>query len=120
MSILKEGLENLRQQLRRSGRPQSWENSLAGLEAGSEPKDSKGPGSKDQQHWQEQVSSIDSYYDSLIAPLEAELGGDGQPGNTYVVDVGLLIRELRQRRANEKKTLAEQAIRAGALPGWFR
>lgn len=120
ISVLREDLENLREQLRKSGHPQFWENSLAALMSCSESKGSDGSGLRDQRYWQKQVALVDSYYDSLVSPLEAELSGDGEPGNTYVLDIGLLIKELRQRQEKETKILAEQAIRAGALPGWFR
>src|SRR5437879_10048887 len=65
----KKDLENLRQQLRTSGGPQSWENSLAGLKASSESGESAGPRLSDQQYWSGQVSLIDSYYESLMGPL---------------------------------------------------
>ncbi len=118
--ILKKALEDLREQLRKSGRPQSWEDSLAALMGCSESRESDSPGARDQQYWQKQVALIESYYDSLVSPLEAELSGDREPGNTYVPDIGLLIKELRQRHEEEKRAVAELAVRKGALPGWFR
>ncbi len=42
----------------------------------------QGRGTK--QFWQTQLALIDSYYDSLVSPLEAELSGHREPGNTYV------------------------------------
>jgi hypothetical protein len=86
----------------------------------SESRDSDGPGARDQQYWQKQLVLIDSYYDSLVSPLEGELNGHREPGNPYVPDISLLIKELRQRHEEEKRAVAELAVRKGALPGWFR
>jgi hypothetical protein len=37
-----------------------------------------------------------------------------------VVDIDIQIKELNQKRGQEKQEVVNQAIREGALPGWFR
>ena len=37
-----------------------------------------------------------------------------------VIDIDVQIKDLTQKRDQEKAALVEQAIREGALPGWFR
>ena len=112
-------LEDLREQLRKSGQPASWERSLLALSS-SETGESVTPGLRDSRYWQAQLSLIDNYYNSLIDPLKGEMKGDGEEGNTYPDDLRLLVKELDQKREQEKAALAERAILEGALPGWFR
>ena len=91
---------------------------------------------KDQKYWQEQLSIIDKRYNALITPLEAErfqlvnrrtaqegeflstpdrLGLGAPP---EVIDIDVQLKELKQKREQEKNALIERALRA--LPGWFR
>jgi hypothetical protein len=37
-----------------------------------------------------------------------------------VIDIDIQIKELNQEREKEKEKFIDQAIREGALPGWFR
>ena len=113
-------LEDLREQLRKSGKSVSWEGSLLALRSSSGGEESTTPGLKDSRYWQGQLALIDEYYSSLIDPLKAQMKGDGEPGNTYPDDIKLLVQELNQKREEEKAALAKQAFREGALPGWFR
>ncbi len=131
-------LDSLRDELRKSGNPASWENSQMALQAGAPPPRSGPPQTKDQQYWQRQLTQIDKRYDELIAPLSAErfqlinrqpfVEGGKAPvvGSTAmglpprVIDLDIQIKELNQRRQQEKERLAEEAVRQGALPGWFR
>lgn len=133
-----QALEELREELRKSGNPVSWENSQAALKP--DPKESKPeePKVKDQQYWQDKLVTIDKRYNALIAPLETErfqllnrrdpkegenVSAAGSPGlgvPPRVIDIDIQIRELNDKRAREKQELIDQAIREGALPGWFR
>jgi len=113
-------LEEVREQLRKSGKPASWESSLLALRSSSEPGESATPGSKDAHYWQAQLARIHAYYDRLIGPLKADPSCIGELGNSYPDDIRLLIQELNQKRDEEKAALAKQAFREGALPGWFR
>ena len=133
-----QGLEDLREELRKSGNPVSWENSEAALKP--DPKEAKPeePKIKDQKYWQDKLNAIDKRYDSLIAPLETERfqlvnrrtlkegetptapGALGLGAPPRVIDIGVQIKELNQKREQEKQELVSQAIREGALPGWFR
>jgi len=133
-----QGLEDLREELRKSGNPVSWENSEAALKP--DPKETKPeePKIKDQKYWQEKLSAIDKRYNAMIAPLETERfqlvnrrslkegetptppGALGLGAPPRVIDIDVQIKELNQKREQEKQELISQAIREGALPGWFR
>lgn len=133
-----QGLEDLREELRKSGNPVSWENSQEALKP--DPKETKPeePKIKDQKYWQEKLAVIDKRYDAMIAPLEIERfqlinrrslkegeaptapGQLGMGAPPRVLDINIQIKELDQKRAQEKQELVNQAIREGALPGWFR
>jgi len=132
------GLEDLRDELRKSGNPVSWENSEAALKP--DPKETKPeePKIKDQKYWQEKLGTIDKRYNAMIAPLETERfqlvnrrslkegetptppGALGMGAPPRVIDIDIQIKELNQKREQEKQELVNQAIREGALPGWFR
>ena len=131
-------LEDLRDALRKSGKPVSWENSQAALKA--DPKETKSEATKvkNEKYWQDKLAAIDKRYEASIVPLETErfqlvnrrepktgevLGssqslGMGVPPR--VIDIDVQIKELNQQRQKEKQELVEQAVREGALPGWFR
>jgi len=132
-----QALEDLREELRKSGNPASWENSEAALKP--DPKEAKPeePKIKDQKYWQDKLSAIDKRYNAMISPLEAErfqlvnrrslkegetptsqpLGLGAPP---RVLDIDIQIKELNQKREQEKQEMISQAVREGALPGWFR
>ena len=138
LSEAEQKLEDLRDELRKSGNPRSWEDSQAALKPLPETEKKGPPPKKDQKYWQEQLALIDKRYDDLITPLEDERfqmihrvpPKEGQP----VAQTGFLglgapplvneldgkIKELNQKRDQEKKELVDQAMREGALPGWFR
>jgi hypothetical protein len=131
-------LETLRDELRKSGNPASWENSQLALQPEEGSSKPQAPKAKDQKYWQEQLSLIDKHYEDLIAPLNAERfqlierrkfqKGDTSPGisSTAVglppeaVTIDNQIKELNQQRQQEKNKLIEDALRQGAMPGWFR
>ena len=133
-----QGLEDLREELRKSGNPVSWENSEAALKP--DPKETKPeePKIKDQKYWQEKLSALDKRYNAMITPLETErfqlvnrrslkegetptaTGALGMGAPPRVLDIDIQIKELNQKREQEKQELINQAIRDGALPGWFR
>jgi hypothetical protein len=133
-----QGLEDLREELRKSGNPASWENSEAALKP--DPKEAKPeePKIKDQKYWQEKLAAIDKRYNATIGPLETERfqlinrrslkegetpttpGALGMGAPPRVLDIDIQIKELNQKREQEKQEIVNQAIREGALPGWFR
>ena len=133
-----QGLDDLREELRKSGNPVSWENSEAALKP--DPKETKPeePKIKDQKYWQEKLDAIDKRYNTMITPLETERfqlvnrrslkdgetptapGALGMGAPPRVLDIEIQIKELNQKRAQEKQEAVNQAIREGALPGWFR
>ena len=133
-----QGLDDLREELRKSGNPVSWENSEAALKP--DPKEAKPeePKIKDQKYWQEKLTVIDKRYSSMITPFETERfqlinrrslkegetptapGPLGMGAPTRVLDIDVQIKELNQKRDQERQELVNQAIREGALPGWFR
>jgi hypothetical protein len=133
-----QALENLREELRKSGKPAGWENSQAALNPDPAERQPEEPKIKDQQYWQERVATIDKRYNALIAPLEAERfqlinrrdPKEGEPTASTeslglgvpprVIDIDVQINELNQEREKEKEKFIDQAIREGALPGWFR
>ncbi|MBM3801641.1 MAG: hypothetical protein FJW26_04930 [Acidimicrobiia bacterium] len=133
-----QALDDLREELRKSGKPASWENSKAALKPDSSESPSEEPKLKDQKYWQEKLATIDKRYSSLIGPLESERfqlvnrrplkegetpeapGTLGLGAPPRVLDIDVQIRELNQKRTQEKQDLVNQAIREGALPGWFR
>ena len=133
-----QALEDLRDELRKSGNPASWENSEAALKP--DPKEAKPeePKIKDQKYWQEKLAVIDKRYNAMITPLETERfqlvnrrnlkegetptapGALGMGAPPRVLDIEIQIKELNQKREQEKHEVINQAIREGALPGWFR
>jgi hypothetical protein len=133
-----QGLDDLREQLRKSGNPISWENSEAALKP--DPKETKPeePKIKDQKYWQEKLGAIDKRYNAMISPLETERfqlvnrrnlkdgetptapGALGMGAPPRVLDIEIQIKELNQKREQEKLETVNQAVREGALPGWFR
>jgi hypothetical protein len=133
-----QGLADLREELRKSGNPASWENSEAALKP--DPKEAKPeePKIKDQKYWQEKLSTIDKRYNAMISPLETERfqlvnrrtlkegetptapGALGMGAPPRVLDIEIQIKELNQKRELEKQAVVTQAVREGALPGWFR
>ena len=133
-----QALEDLRDALRKSGNPRSWEDSQAALKPLPETEKNVPPPKKDQKYWQDQLAIIDKRYDDLITPLEderfqmihrvapkegepvAQQGFLGLGAPPLVNDLDAKIKELNQKRDQEKKELIEQALREGALPGWFR
>ena len=133
-----QGLEGLREELRKTGNPVSWENSEAALKP--DPKETKPeePKIKDQKYWQEKLSVIDKRYNAMISPLETERfqlinrrslkegetptapGALGMGAPPRVLDIDVQIKELNQKREQEKREVVNQATREGAMPGWFR
>jgi hypothetical protein len=130
-------LEELRDDLRKSGNPASWENSEAALKPAPGEAAAAKPKIKDQKYWQEQLATIDKRYNELIAPLETErfqlvnrrdvkegesptTGPLGLGAPPRVIDIDVQIKELNQKREQERKELVDRAIQEGALPGWFR
>jgi hypothetical protein len=129
-------LEELREELRKSGRPISWENSQRALQPISESKNADAPKLKDQKYWQDQLTALDKKFSALRAPLENErfqliyrrppkegeanspATGMGLPPR--ITDIDVQLKELNQKHQQEKSALIDQAIREGALPGWFR
>ena len=141
LSSARRELAALRERLRQSGNPLSWENSQAGLA----PRPASGPTGRmqepvlrDRAYWQRQLSQVDQGFRSRISPLEIQrfqlvhrrmprrgesLEVDSTPGLGLppgVADINRRIRQLRSRHAGEREVLVEQALRSGALPGWFR
>ncbi|MGH9427040.1 MAG: hypothetical protein ACRD2L_12150, partial [Terriglobia bacterium] len=133
-----QALEDVREELRKSGNPVSWENSEAALKP--DPKETKPeePKIKNQKYWQEKLGTIDKRYDAMITPLETERfqlvnrrslkegeaptapGQLGMGAPPRVLDIEIQIKELNQKREQEKQEVVNQATREGALPGWFR
>jgi hypothetical protein len=131
-------LEILRDELRKSGNPASWENSQLALQPEAGSSKPQAPKARDQKYWQDQLSLIDKRYDDLVAPLNAErfqliVRRDFQKGDTSpvisstvpglppeAITIDNQIKELNQKRQQEKDKLVEEAVRQGALPGWFR
>lgn len=138
LTAAEQALDDLRDALRKSGNPRSWEDSQAALKPLPESAKKDEPKTKDQKYWQEQLATIDKRYDSLIAPLEnerfemihrvppkegqstAQTGFLGLGVPPLVNELDAKIKELNQKREQEKKDLVDQAIHEGALPGWFR
>ncbi len=138
ITAAQQALEELREELRKSGHPLSWENSQLALQPEAQESKPGPPPVKDQKYWQEQLSIIDKRFNALITPLEAErfqlvnrrpaLEGEslstpdrlGLGVPPRVIDIDVQLKELRQKRDQERSALIEQAIREGALPGWFR
>jgi len=133
-----QALEDLREELRKSGNPASWANSEAALKPDPKETKSEEPKIKDQQYWQEKLGVIDKRYNAMITPLETERfqlvnrrnlkegeaptapGALGMGAPPRVLDIEIQIKELNQKRQQEKQEIVNQAIREGALPGWFR
>jgi len=133
-----QGLADLQEELRKSGNPASWQNSEAALRP--DPKETKPeePKIKDQKYWQEKLSAIDRRYSAMITPLETERfqmvnrrslkegeaptasGALGLGAPPRVIDIDVQVKGLNQKREQEKQEVVNQAIREGALPGWFR
>ena len=138
VATAEKALEDLREELRKSGKPVAWQDSLLALKSEEQPSKSQSPQTRDQKYWQEQLASIDKRYDELIAPLNIERfqlvnrrilrEGETAPAvNTpgmglppRVIDIDIQIKELNQKRLQEKNALVENAVRQGAMPGWFR
>ena len=141
LSTARRELADLRERLRKSGKPLSWEHSRAALDQriGEGTTDgAEGPLLRDQAHWQRQLSRVDQRFRLRIAPLELErfqlvhrriprkgesLDVDSTQGlglPAEVADIDRRIRQLRSRKTEEKQALVEHALRSGALPGWFR
>ena len=141
LSSARQELADLRERLRKSGKPLSWEDSQAALASrplGGAADGAEGPARRDRAYWQRQLSVIDQRFRSLIAPLEIErfrlvhrrIPGKGESldvGSTTalglppgVADLNRRIRQLRSRKTEEKQALVDHALRSGALPGWFR
>jgi len=138
IAAAQQGLEDLREELRKTGNPVSWENSEAALKP--DPKETKPeePKIKDQKYWQEKLSVIDKRYNAMISPLETERfqlinrrslkegetptapGALGMGAPPRVLDIDVQIKELNQKREQEKREVVNQATREGAMPGWFR
>ena len=138
IAAAQQGLEDLREELRKTGNPVSWENSEAALKP--DPKETKPeePKIKDQKYWQEKLSVIDKRYNAMISPLETERfqlinrrslkegetptapGALGMGAPPRVLDIDVQIKELNQKREQEKREVVDQATREGAMPGWFR
>lgn len=138
LSSAEEALEQLREEFRRTGQPAGWERSELALQ----PRPLGMPLSERQnqtkEYWLEQVSQIDLHYQKVISPLRVELfqlvhRRPAQPGeNTalkgglgicvppFVYEIDKLIKRLMSDKDRDRTTLAEEAIRQGALPGWFR
>jgi len=132
-------LEQLREEFRRTGQPAGWERSKLALQ----PRPSDMPLSKlqtqSEAYWLEQLSQVDLHYGKMINALQAELfelvqrrpaqaGEDTSlkegVGNNcvppFVYEIDKLIKRLTNDKNRDKSILAEEAIRQGALPGWFR
>ena len=131
-------LEDLRAELRRSGKPMSWADSQLALQPENKGGKAEPAKVKDQKYWTEQLAAIDKRYNALIAPLEEQrfqlihrrpsaegestaptekLGMGVPPG---VIDIDVQVKELNQKREQERAALIEKAVHEGALPGWFR
>jgi hypothetical protein len=131
-------LEDLRDELRKSGKPASWAESRLALQPENKGGKAEPEKVKDQKYWMEQLGVIDKRYHALIAPLEEERfqlinrrpsaeGESTAPASTLgmgvpprVIDIDVQIKELNQKRDREKTALIDKAIHEGALPGWFR
>jgi hypothetical protein len=131
-------LDDLRDELRKSGQPASWADSQLALQPQSRAAKTEPVKAKDQKYWQEQLALIDKRYQALTAPLEEErfqlinrrpsaegesTSPTGQLGiglPSRVIDIDVQIKELNKKRDQEKAALVDQAVREGALPGWFR
>ncbi len=141
LSSARQELADLRERLRKSGKPLSWEDSRASLAPRPEGRTAdgaEGPVLRDRAHWQRQLGLLDQRFRSRIAPLEIErfqlvhrriprkgesLDVDNTTGLGLppgVADLNLRIRQLRTRKTEERRALVERALRSGALPGWFR
>lgn len=139
LAAAEQGLEQLGEQLRKSGNPASWESSQLGLQFLTEETHQPEPAkAKDEKYWKERLSVIDKRYSAILAPLEVELfelvnrrpprpsenatikGGLGACVPRFVVEISAHIKALRQEQEREKTALVEEARREGALPGWFR
>jgi len=132
-------LEQLREEFRRTGQPAGWERSKLALQ----PRPSDMPLSKlqtqSEAYWLEQLSQVDLHYGKMINTLQAELfelvqrrpaqagedtslkeGVDNNCVPPFVYEIDKLIKRLTNDKNRDKSILAEEAIRQGALPGWFR
>jgi hypothetical protein len=131
-------LEDLRDELRKSGKPISWAESQLALQPENKGGKAEPAKVKDQKYWMEQLGVIDKRYNALIAPLQEERfqlinrrpsaeGESTASPNTLgmgvpprVIDIDVQIKELNQKQDQEKAALIDKAVREGALPGWFR
>jgi predicted nucleic acid-binding Zn-ribbon protein len=133
-----ETLENLREDLRKSGKPISWQDSQKSLQAQPDAQPAEAAVKRDEKYWKDKLSEIEKKYAGLIKPLEIERFqliyrrspgeneslapvqnlGMGTPPRVNEIDSQ--IKELNQKHEQEKNNFIEEAIRQGALPGWFR
>ncbi len=141
LSSTRQELAALRERLRKSGSPLSWEDSQAALAPPPASGIAEGvqePVLRDRAYWQRQLSLVDQRFRSRVSPLEIQrfqlvhrriprrgesLQVDSTPGLGLppgIADINRRIRQLRSRHAGEREVLVEQALRSGALPGWFR
>lgn len=141
LSTARQELAGLRERLRKSGKPLSWEHSQAALAPRPSPGTAGGmqePPLRDRVYWQGQLSLVNQRFGSRISPLEIErfqlvhrrvprrgesLEIDATPGLGLppgVADINRRIRQLRKQQAGARQALVERALRSGALPGWFR
>ena len=138
LTAAQQALEDLREALRKGGHPPSWEDSQAALKPAPQDDKKEEHKTKDQRYWQEQLATIDKRYEALISPLEAERfelvnrrapkDGESTTPSTglgmgmppRVIDIDVQIKDLNKKRDQDKQQLVDQAIREGALPGWFR
>ena len=132
-------LEQLREEFRRTGQPAGWERSKLALQARPLAMPLSEGKTQSKEYWLEQLSQIDLHYQKIISPLRAELfelvrrrpaypGEDPslreEVGNNcippFVHELDKLINRLMRDKDRDRTSLAEEAIRQGALPGWFR
>jgi len=133
-----QALEDLREELRKTGNPISWENSQKALEPESEKTTTPAPAKKDQKYWQAQIAEVNKKYDEQIRSLQQQRfllvnrrpAAENEPLDTpsnlgmgappRVFEIDAQIKELNQKRDQELAALTEKAIQEGAMPGWFR
>src|SRR5262245_59868756 len=139
VSSAEQAIEQLREEFRRTGQPAGWKRSELALQ----PRPSDIPLSKLQTqskaYWLEQLSQVDLHYGKMMYALQAELfelvqRRPAQPGEDtsakegvgnncvppFVSEIDKLIKRLMNDKSRDKSILAEEALRQGALPGWFR
>ncbi|MGH9425139.1 MAG: hypothetical protein ACRD2L_02380 [Terriglobia bacterium] len=136
LDAAEQALAGLRESLRRSGKPVSWQDSRLAIEQPERSVPTAVPAVKDEGYWRKQLSTIDKRYDYLIEPLRVELfelshlrapnPGEDITGTgsgiciPFYSKIQQQIKELQQQHQEERAALMEQGRREGALPGWFR